>query len=70
MLNEDFVSLEFHSLSLDYLFFNCSFSDQAVHIDWLALANSMSTIHSLEVDLWIEVGVIQHDVICCGEIDA
>jgi hypothetical protein len=61
VLNDIVVPLEFDALPLNDLFFNCVLDGKAVDHDRVLLPDAMSSVHSLEVDLWVEVGVVDDD---------
>ena len=64
MLDEDLVHLQFDSLTLYDFLFNSVLADQPVHVNLLLLADSVCPIHCLQVDLRVEIGVKQNDMVC------
>ena len=62
-LNEDLIYFQLDSLSLNNLLFDTVLGDQSVYIHRLALSNSMSSIHSLEINLRIKIWVIQNHMV-------
>ena len=55
MLDEDLIGFELDGLSLHNLLFDRPFGYQTINIHIFALANSMGTIHGLQVYLRVEV---------------
>lgn len=69
-LNNEAVEFEFHGLPLDHFLLHCIRRYEPKHLDNLLLADSVSAIHCLEVNLWVPVRVIQDDYICSHQIEA
>jgi hypothetical protein len=55
-------------LFLNHFFLHGVFGDESINSDLLCLTNSMSSIHCLEIHLWIPVRVIQDNGISGHEI--
>ncbi len=62
-LDDYLVEFETDRLSLQDFLLNCGLSDESVHVDLLLLADSMGTIHRLQVYLRVPVGVIEYDMV-------
>ena len=62
-LDENLVDLELDGLSLDDPLFDGIFTDKAIDVDILGLANSVRAVHRLKVYLGVEVGVVEHHVV-------
>ncbi len=69
LLDDQIVPFEFDGLSLNDFFLNSIFSDEPVDIDWVFLADSMSSIHGLEIHLWVPVAVVNDDCVGAGQVD-
>ena len=63
-LDKNLVDLELNGLTLDDSLLHGICSDQTVDINILALADSVCTIHCLQVHLRVEVRVIKDNMIC------
>ena len=63
LLDKDLVNFQFDGLTLNDFLFNSVLGHKPVDIDILALSNSMRSIHRLQVNLRVEVGVKEHDVV-------
>ena len=70
LLDDNLIKFEFNGLSFNYFLFNCVLRNETIDKDFLLLANSVRSIHGLEIDLWVPVGVENDDLICCIEIDS
>jgi hypothetical protein len=68
LLNNKGVKFQLHGLFLNHFFLHGVFGDESINSDLLCLTNSMSSIHCLEIHLWIPVRVIQDNGISGHEI--
>ena len=69
LLNDNSIQLELDGLPLDNLLLNTVFGDESVYIHILLLTNPMSSVHGLQIDLWIPIRVIENDVVGRHQVD-
>ena len=69
LLNDNSVQLELDGLSLDDLLLNTVFGDESVYIYILFLTDPMSSVHGLQIDLWIPIRVIKNDVVGSHQVN-
>jgi hypothetical protein len=69
-LNHYLVQLKFDRLSFNHFFFDGVSADKSVHIDLLFLADSVGSVHRLQVVLRVEIRVVNNYVVCRNQIDA
>lgn len=70
MLNDNLVEFELDCLSLNHFLLDRVLADEPVYIDVLLLTDTVSTVHSLQINLRIEIAVIKDHMICRGQVDA
>ena len=69
LLDEDRVDFQLDRLPLNDLLLYSILGDQAVDVDIFHLTDSMTSIHCLQVYHGIEIGVVEHDMIGCDQVD-
>ena len=69
MLDKDLVNLQLDGLSLDDFLLDSVLGHQPVNVDILALTDSMRSIHCLQVDLRVEVGIKEYNVVGRHQVD-
>ena len=70
LLDHDAVQTQFYPLSFHYFLLNSMLSDESVDVDLVFLANSMGSVHSLQIHLRIEIAIIDNNSISSRQIDA
>ena len=69
-LDDHLVEFESDGLPLKDFLLDCRLSDEPVHIHLLLLADSVSAIHGLEVNLRVPVRVIEDDMVRGHQVKA
>mmetsp|Transcript_46840 Transcript_46840/g.62009 ORF Transcript_46840/g.62009 Transcript_46840/m.62009 type:complete len:124 (-) Transcript_46840:1428-1799(-) len=69
LLNENLIDFEFDGLPLNDFFFHAVLCDQPVHEHVLALPDTVSSVHRLQVDLRVPVRVVQHYMVRRHQVD-
>lgn len=69
MLNDQLVQAELLCRTFKHTLLNAAFSDEAEDVDLFGLANTMGTIHCLQVSLRVPVAVVEHHDIGGGQVD-
>ena len=70
MLDEDLINFELDCLPLDYFLLQCILGHKSVYKDLLLLPYPVGSVHRLEVDLGVEVGVVQDDMVRRRQVEA
>jgi hypothetical protein len=68
-LDHKLIELKLYSLALYYFFFNGVLADQSVNVNGFLLSNSVGAVHRLQINLWVEVRVVDNNVVCRHEVD-
>lgn len=69
-LDNNLVKFELDRLSPYDLFLDWILHNESIDVNFLFLPNSMRSIHSLQVDLWVIVRIEKHNMISCRQINA
>jgi hypothetical protein len=64
LLDDYLIQLEFDSLTLNDLLFDSLHRNQSVDINVLLLTDSVRSIHCLQVDLRVPIGVVNDHMVC------
>lgn len=65
LLNNNLIQLELNSLPFNYLLFYSVLSHKPVDVYFFLLADTMTTIHCLKIDLWVPIWIKEDNVISC-----
>ena len=63
LLNTNHVKLHLKSLSLDDLLLNCVLRNEAVHKHFSLLPNPVGSVHSLQINLRVPIGIEQDNMV-------
>ena len=55
LLDDNLIKFQFDGLPFNDFLLNSIFGDESVHINIFLLPNTMSSIHRLQVNLWIPI---------------
>ena len=70
LLDNELVESQLLRRALEHTLFNTALRDETEYIDLLRLADTMSTIHCLQVGLRIPVAVVQDDDVGSRQVDS
>ncbi len=64
-LYNQIIKLKLHGLLLNHFFLHSILSDQSEDLNDLLLTNSVSSVHRLEIYLWVPITIIEYNNISC-----
>ena len=70
LLDKDRVNFQFDGLPLHDFLFDSVFSHKSIDVDVLVLAYSVSSVHCLKINLWVEVWVEENHMVGSHQVDS
>ena len=70
LLDKHLIDFELDGLPFDNLLLACVLGHQPINICSFGLADTMGSIHCLQIYLRVEITVVQNDMVCGDEIDS
>ena len=70
LLDDKLVEPQLLRCSLQHALLDTTFRDEAEDVDLLGLADTMSTVHGLQIRLRVPITVVQDDDVGSGQVDA
>ena len=69
-LNHHLVEFQFYCLAFNHFLLNSVFAHQSVDIDIFLLADTMSPIHCLQINLGVKIRIIEYNVVCRCQVNS
>jgi hypothetical protein len=69
LLDNELVKPQFLCCPFQHSFLDTAFSDETENVDLLGLANSMSSVHGLQISLRVPVAIVEDYNISASKID-